>query len=73
VFVYCPKDVGGNGKGQFKGLLGSWVGSREVGGGWFHWSSVVVIIEEVVSKWAKSKERINTEWESLAMFLSKKN
>jgi hypothetical protein len=39
------------------------VGSREVGGGWFHWSFVVMVIEEVVSKWAESKERVNTEWE----------
>jgi hypothetical protein len=38
------------------------VGSRKVGGGWLHWSFVVVVIEEVMGKWAKGKERVNTEW-----------
>jgi hypothetical protein len=63
LFKCCAKDVGGNGKGQFKGWLESWVGSRKVGGGWFQRSFVVVIIGEVVSKWA--------EWESSHVFVQK--
>jgi hypothetical protein len=71
VFVCTAKDVGGYGESQFKGSFGRKVGSRKVGGGWFYWSFVVVIIEEVVSKWAEAKEWINTEGESSNVFVQK--
>jgi hypothetical protein len=71
VFVCCAKDVGGDGKGKFQGSLGSWVGPRKVGGGWLYWSFVVVVIEEVMGKWAKSKERVNTEWEPSNVLVKK--
>jgi hypothetical protein len=47
------------------------VGSGEVGGGWLYWSFVVVVIEEVMGEWAKSKERVNTEWEPSNVLVKK--
>jgi hypothetical protein len=48
------------------------VGPRKVGGGWLHWSFVVVVIEKVMGEWAtKSKERVNTEWEPSHVLVKK--